>query len=141
MNSINMSRVLLGGLAATVVLNASDGILNSVILADQWAAYMQSIGKAPAFAASQIAGFMINGLILGVAMVWLYAAIRPRFGPGPGTALRAGAAVWVIGYLVPNVAYIIGGLAPGKLTVVTTIAGIAQTALAALAGGWVYKET
>lgn len=140
MNRINMGRVLLGGVAATVVLNASDGILNSFILADEWAAYMQSVGKEPAFGGHQIAGFMINGLILGVAMVWLYAAIRPRFGPGAATALRAGAATWVIGYLVPNVAFIIGDLAPRDLTMVTTIVGIGQTALAALAGAWVYKE-
>jgi hypothetical protein len=141
MGKINMGRVILGGVAATVVLNASDGILNSVILADQWAAYMQSVGKEPAFGATQIAGFMINGLILGIAMVWLYAAIRPRFGAGAATALRAGAAVWVIGYLVPNVAFIVGGLAPEGITMVLTVVGIAQTALAALAGAWVYKES
>ena len=135
-----MTRVLLGGLAATVVLNASDGILNSFILADQWAAYMQSVGKQPAFGATQIAGFMINGLILSVAMVWLYAAMRPRFGPGPATAVRAAMAVWVIGYLVPSVTYIITDLAPAKLTLITMIVGIGQITLAALAGGWVYKE-
>jgi len=140
MTQINMSRVLLGGLAATVVLNASDGILNSIVLADPWAVYMRSVGKEPAFGAAQIGGFMINGLILGMALAWLYAAIRSRFGPGPGTAIRAGLAVWVIGYLVPNVAYIIGGLAPGKITVILTVVGILQTGLAALASGWVYRE-
>jgi len=140
MSKINMGRVLLGGLAAGVVLDATDGILNSVVLADQWAAYMQSVGKAPAFGGSQIAGFVINGFILSIALVWLYAAIRPRFGPGPATAIRAGLAAWVIGYLVPNVAFIIGGLAPGKITVVLIVAGIFQTALAALTGAWVYKE-
>jgi hypothetical protein len=139
--AINMRKVIVGGLAAGVVLNAIDGILNSIVLADQWAAYMQSIGKAPAFGGNQIAGFVINGFILSTAMVWLYAAIRPRFGPGPATAVRAGLAVWVIGYLVPNVAFIIGGLAPGKLTVVLTAVGIVETVLAALAGAWVYKET
>jgi len=82
MSKINMGRVLLGGLAAGVVLDASDGILNSVVLADQWTAYMQSVGKAPAFGGSQIAGFVINGFVLSIALLWLYAAIRPRFGPG-----------------------------------------------------------
>src|SRR5258707_14773503 len=107
MSKINMGRVVLGGLAAGVVLDATDGILNSVVLADQWAAYMQSVGKAPAFGGNQIAGFVINGFIVSIALVWLYAAIRPRFGPGPATAIRAGLAAWVIGYLVPNVAFII----------------------------------
>jgi hypothetical protein len=57
---------------------------------------MQSVGKAPAFGGNQIAGFVINGFIASTARVWLYAAIRPRFGPGPATAIRAGlAGGWV----------------------------------------------
>ena len=31
--------------------------------------------------------------------VWLYAAIRPRFGPGPKTAICAGLIVWGLSYL------------------------------------------
>jgi hypothetical protein len=30
-------------------------------------------------------------------IMWLYAAIRPRYGPGPKTAAVAGFALWFIG--------------------------------------------
>ena len=43
--------------------------------------------------------FLAWGFLVGIFAVWLYAAIRPRYGAGPKTALCAGAAVWGLGYL------------------------------------------
>ena len=34
---------------------------------------------------------------IGIWTIWLYAAIRPRYGPGPKTAAVAGFAVWLLG--------------------------------------------
>src|SRR5207249_3963498 len=42
--------------------------------------------------------FLAWGFLVGIFAVWLYAAIRPRYGAGPKTALCAGAAVWGLGY-------------------------------------------
>jgi hypothetical protein len=39
---------------------------------------------------------VILGLLWMIANVWIYAAIRPRFGPGPKTAAYAGIVSWVI---------------------------------------------
>jgi hypothetical protein len=39
--------------------------------------------------------FVLWGFLVGIFAVWLYAAIRPRYGDGPKTALCAGAVVWV----------------------------------------------
>ena len=36
---------------------------------------------------------IVNPIVLGVFTMWLYAGIRPRFGPGPRTAALAGFAV------------------------------------------------
>ena len=36
---------------------------------------------------------------MGLLLVWLYAAIRPRFGPGPRTATYAALVVWVCGFI------------------------------------------
>lgn len=36
----------------------------------------------------------------GIWTMWLYAAIRPRYGQGPKTAAVAGSALWVIGAVV-----------------------------------------
>ena len=35
-------------------------------------------------------------ILVGIATVWLYAAIRPRYGPGPRTAAIAGFVMWLV---------------------------------------------
>jgi hypothetical protein len=73
--------------------------------------------------------------------VWLYAAIRPRYGAGPKTALCAGLAVWVAGGLLPNAALMgITGLFPSDLTTVSTLAGVVEWSAAILAGAALYQE-
>ena len=49
---------------------------------------------------SQLGMFVVWGFLVGIFAVWLYAAIRPRYGAGPKAALCAGAAVWGLGYLL-----------------------------------------
>jgi hypothetical protein len=140
MGKINMSRVLLGGLVAGIVIDVFEGVLNGAVLASQWAQYMAGLGKPAAFAVSQLVWFNLIGLLYGILTVRLYAAIRPRFGPGPRTALRAGIAIWLIGYLLPNMTYVVSGLAPQNLTMIALAVGIVEVLLAALAGAALYKE-
>ncbi len=42
-----------------------------------------------------MAAHLLWGFVVAIAAIWLYAAIRPRYGPGPATALRAGFVVWL----------------------------------------------
>jgi hypothetical protein len=141
MGKINMVRVTLGGLVAGLVFNVVDGILNAGLLANQWSEYMRGLGKPAAFSVNQIVGFNIIGFGIGILIVRLYAAIRPRFGMGPKTAVRAGIAMWVIGNLLPNASYVIAGLAPANLTYITMAVGLVQYVVAALAGAALYKES
>ncbi len=43
MGNINLTRVLLGGLLAGVVFNVGEGILNELILRQDWEAAMQAL--------------------------------------------------------------------------------------------------
>ena len=43
--------------------------------------------------------FLVN-LLEGIWAMWLYAAIRPRYGAGPKTAVAAGISWWVISSLI-----------------------------------------
>ena len=140
MGKINMGRVILGGLVAGIVIDVFEGVLNGVVLADQWTAYMSSIGKPPAFSVGQLVWFNLIGLFYGILTVRLYAAIRPRFGPGPKTAVRAGIAIWLVGYLLPNLTYMAAGLAPTDITITATAVEIVETVLAAVAGAALYRE-
>ena len=89
MGTMNGARVILGGLLAGVVINVFESILNGVVLAKDWEAAMAALGKPP-MAGDQIAVFIVWGFLVGIFAVWLYAAIRPRYGAGPKTALCAG---------------------------------------------------
>ena len=140
MERINIGRVILGGIVAGIVGNILGFLVDGVILAPQWTAALKVLGKGD-FTTNQIVAFNVIGLVYGVFAVWLYAAIRPRYGAGPKTALLAGLAVWVAGVLLPNVSMMgVVGLFPQDLTVMTTVAGIVEWAVAILAGAALYKE-
>lgn len=140
MNRINYSRVLFGGLAAGVVLTIAEFIVNELILGNRWRAAMESLGvEAPGVGSTIL--YAVLTLILGIAVVWLYAAIRPRYGAGPRTALCSGLFVWFLVWLwCFGGSMVWAGFFPAGLVVVVVICGLVEVLLAALVGGWVYRE-
>lgn len=139
MTSINWGRVIVGGLVAGAVLNVFDFLVNGVWLADAWNEAMAALGKE-AISGGMIAVFVVWDFLFGIFLVWLYAAIRPRFGPGPGTAVIAGLAMWLIFYLLRSVAEAPMDLYPVRLYAIVTAVGLVQLPLAAMAGAWLYRE-
>ncbi len=133
-------RVILGGLLAGLVINVVEYILNGLILGKTWEQALQALGKPASFSTAAIVIFNICGFLIGIAGVWLYAAIRPRYGMGSVTAIRAGIAVWVIGSLVPNLATYALHLFPTGLMATTTIVGLVEIIVGTWAGAWLYKE-
>lgn len=138
MNKINWGRVLGGGLLAGVVLNAWDFVINGVWLKNDWNTAMHALGKGD-MAGSEILWFVVCDFIVGIWLVWLYAAIRPRYGMGPKTAATAAFGFWVVtvGFQLAQGGM---GLFPTNLLVMSTIASLVGMVLAAQAGAWQYKE-
>ncbi len=60
---------------------------------------------SPIQSAGDILSYIGMYTLKGIVAVWLYAVARPRFGPGPRTALIIGLAYWVIGYVIPVVSF------------------------------------
>jgi hypothetical protein len=139
MGKINLGRVVLGGLLAGLVINFGEFILNGLILGRQWEDAMRALNK-PAIGNEAIAYFLVAGFILGILMIWLYAAIRPRFGAGPKTAICAALAVWALAYLYGTLGFIGTGLFPTNMMVTGLIWGLVELPIAALAGAWLYQE-
>jgi hypothetical protein len=135
-----MSRVVLGGLLAGLIINISEFILNGVVFAEEMTAAMASLNRPP-IADSMIVWFVLFGFGLGIVSIWLYAAIRPRYGPGVRTALCAGLAIWGLAYLYPTLFFLAMKLFPTRLTVISTVWGLAEVLIAAVAGAAIYKET
>ena len=80
------------------------------------------------------------GFLSGIALVWLYAAIRPRYGAGPRTAVCAGAAIWFLSYALPSVGQIALDLWPLRAMAIALAWGVAEMIVAGLVGGWLYRE-
>lgn len=139
MGKINFARVILGGLLAGLVINFGEYLLNEPILGDEWRAAMVSLNR-PIVGGSQIAVFVILGFVLGITIVWLYAAIRPRFGPGPKTAICAGLFVWFLVYLYAAIMQHTLSLFPDRLLLISTIWGLVELSIASIAGAWLYTE-
>jgi hypothetical protein len=80
--------------------------------------------------------------VIGVAAVWLYAAIRPRYGAGPRTAIVAGLAVWVLSHLWSGVYLGAGftGVITPTLAWLPVAWGLVEAPLGTLAGAWLYRE-
>ncbi len=139
MGKINWARVLLGGLLAGVIINAAEFLVNGVVLGSEWEAVMKSFGRA-AMAPSALVIFFIGGFLAGISAIWLYAAARPRFGPGAKTATLTGFAFWIFSYALPGLANWALGVFPQRLIVIGTLAGLVEIILASVAGAWLYKE-
>lgn len=138
MSGINLGRVVLGGLLAGVILNAVDAFVGIVLLADEMTSMISRLNLDPV-AAEAVWPWVCADFIYGTLVVFAYAAMRPRFGPGPKTGVIAGLTLWL-----PITAIMYGLTAMGifslhafLMNVVFTAAG---AALAGVAGGWLYKE-
>lgn len=139
MGKINWNRVILGGLLAGVVLNVFDFVIHGVVLADRWNAALAALGKGE-MSGSAIAWYVVFDFLVGIATVWLYAAIRPRFGAGPKTAAWAGLFMWFLVGCLYNLAQAPSGLWPSNLLWISAIASVVYVPLAAVTGAWLYQE-
>src|SRR6059058_256418 len=137
MGKINWTRVILGGLVAGVIINVFESVLNGVILAKDMEAAIRALGRQ--MGGGALAMFIAWGFLVGIFAVWLYAAIRPRYGAGPRTAACAGIAVWALAYLLGSAVPVIMHLFPVGLTLVGIGVGLIETIVAGVAGAAVYK--
>jgi len=139
MGKINVARVILGGLLAGLVMNVSEYVLNIYVVADEANAVYQRLGVQPP-GMHQIAIFLIMGFVLGIIMIFVYAAMRPRFGAGAKTAIIAGVVTWIVSMFGP-VADVVMGITPPSMLGLPGIWSLVEMAVAGVIGAWVYKES
>ena len=139
MNKINVGRVLLGGLVAGVVLNIGETLFNVVLFADQMRAFFDRLG-VPEPGNNFIVVAVVLTFALGILIVWLYAMIRPRYGPGPKTAVCAALIVWFCICIYCGTFNFLLLRVPTNIMVIGLAWCLVEYVLAAIAGAWLYKE-
>jgi hypothetical protein len=140
--AVNNVNVIKGGLVAGLVANVMDFVAFGVLLKDSMKTEMDALN--PALSAKMMAtNSMVTGIVcdfvLGIMMVWTYAAIRGAYGPGPKTAVRAGLIFWVtfgIAYLGQTV----GGMWSMDFFWKASAIGLINTLVSVNAGAAIYKE-
>jgi hypothetical protein len=142
MGKINWGRVFLGGLLAGLIINVGEFLFHAVIFKEQVAEMVRSVGKDPAtvMAGNAIVIWNLLGFLAGIAVIWLYAAIRPRFGAGAKTAAIAAVGFWFIYRLLGAIAEMNMGMSTQSMILTGLVWGLVEMIIATVAGAWVYKE-
>lgn len=139
--AINVSKVVVGGLVAGVVDNICDTVWGFTVMQPDIMEMAKKFGvsQEQMMSMSGILPWILVDFVIGLVLVWNYAAIRARFGPGPRTALVAALPPYIA---VTAVLY--GFTSMGMMTsgafVKGTLTSLVSVMLASLAGAFLYKE-
>ena len=141
MTRINTGKVIAGGLLAGLVFNIGDFLINTYLLAADYHTTLTRLGLNPAALESTdaILCWVIIDFLFGLLIIWNYAGIRPRFGPGPKTAILAGLPLYAAATLI-----VFGFASLGVFTMAIAVKGAVYSAVntivGSLAGAWLYSE-
>ena len=132
----NLPRLWFGGIAAGLLINAIEYFVHGMLLDAQWTAAFAALGKTP----TGWTTFIPANFLLGVISVWLYTRLCPSYGPGSKTAVRAALAVWVVFWVIPEMALLPLNLLPASLLFTVIAVGLLDAVPAALLGAWMYRR-
>ena len=96
MSAINARRVILAGLVAGLVANAFDFVITTYLMATEFNSMLARLNVGQAAVQSWIPIFAVADFVWGLLLVFAYAAVRPRFGPGPRTAVISSIMLWLV---------------------------------------------
>jgi hypothetical protein len=141
MGRINVRKLFIGGLIAGAVISVGDVLLYGVVAKAPMAVAMQRLPPmTSAWRAAEVPWFIFLDFVAGTFLVWLYAAIRPRFGAGVRTALITGFAGWFLAGLLCNLIQLPNGIMPLGLTIIIIAFVLIEYVLAVAIGATVYTE-
>ena len=138
MPRINVPRLLLAGLGAGVVANALD-FVSGLILHEDQIAQAQRLNLHPDALEASFVVWIVVDLVYGLLLAFAYAGMRPRFGPGPKTAVIAGSTLFLA-----VTAILVGFMSMGIFMQDVFIKGAiltdVSTLAASLTAGYLYRE-
>ncbi len=138
---MNYGRIVVGAIVAAIFYFLADGFIHGKILGQEHEAAITGAGKVVRHDPSSFAYFAAFDLGKGLVVVLLYAAARPRFGPGVMTAIWAGVISWLAIEVLPNLANMPFPFYD-KSTYWKWIAlEFVPMTVGAILGGWIYKES
>ena len=128
------------GILAGAILNVSGVVLAHAVLGP---GYIEAVRRHVAVATPLPVTMARNISIrfgIGLLGMFLYVGFRPRFGPGPRTALLAGLALFAGTYLPGILSFAQFGILAGTGLWITVGWSLAEACGACLLGAWSYRE-
>ena len=136
---INFGRVLIGGLAAGVVANVLDFLINKYLMVSEATDMMQRLNLKPDQVESSWMMWTAVDFIYGFILVFTYAAMRPRFGPGPRTATIAALSYW-LAFTAVFAGLMSMGIYTQQAFIKNSALSVVSSIVPAMVGAWLYKE-
>jgi hypothetical protein len=165
MGRINWARILLAGLLAGMIANAFEYFLHTQILEKPWVELRSKLAppastpppattpppdstpgstqnsKPLTATPTTFAGYALSSFLAGGCVVWLYAAIRPRFKSTGKAALSAAIVTWIPTYCGTQLALLLSGVLPGAIVFPTMVVGLIELIAAVAVAVLVYQDT
>ena len=139
MSAINLRSVMVGGIVAGLVAIAFDFLITSYLMAAEFSAMLARLNLSEGAMQRWIWVFGIADFAWGFLLVFTYAAIRPRFGPGPQTAIIGAVILWLALAIGVLILMAIGLHTPRSYAMSTALYLVSALA-ASIAGASLYKE-
>src|SRR5581483_6258659 len=140
--SIQKKGVLVGGLIAGAVLSMSDVLLYGSLLKAPMKAAWTAAGR-PTMTDLQrtleVPASIFLDFVVGIVLMWLYAAIQPRFRAGLGTAVRAALFAGFLAALL-CAAFMFQGVMPPGIMNITILVLLVEYPLDVVLGAKLYLD-
>jgi hypothetical protein len=128
------------GLLAGAILNVSGVVLAHAVLGSD---YIEAVRRHVAVA-TPLPITMVKNIAIrfgyGLLGMFLYVGLRPRFGPGPRTALIAGLALFLGAYGPGILTFTQFGILAGSRLWITVVWSLVEACAACVLGAWTYHE-
>jgi len=139
MGTIKIAGVVTGGLLAGAIWQIVSFAWVTSVLAEELEAILRRF-NASALPPQSFLVHLTTALAGGVLLVWLYAAMRSRFGWGLRSALIAGFVVWLFSFVTFMATAVAMNMFSRRLAFLAGLGGMIATSLATFVGTSAYKD-
>jgi hypothetical protein len=139
---VNWSRLVAGGLVATLICFATDGLMHEKLVDADWRALGEALGLKPPEQqghGAALISFLDFELGRGLGAIFIYVMMVARYGPGTKTAIGAALAAWLICSVSGPAQFIPLGFYSQTLWVKVAAVQLVTTTAATLAGAAIYR--
>jgi hypothetical protein len=140
--AINAGRVVVGGLIAGVVRLIGGAVIRALIIGPLFLEQIKRNQPEMLAALESPAGraqIVVLNLLMGIALIYMYAAMRPRFASRLATVVSAAIPAWLIASLVWGITAAMGFFSWPNV-IVEALASLVMVLVAVYLGSSAYKD-